>query len=284
MKVLITGNKGFVGRNFEKYLKEDFLDIEIVGVDIKDGLDCRDFFKNSKEVFDIVFHFAAIVGGRENIENEPLSIGTDLSIDSEMFNWALRTNQKKVCYFSSSAVYPNKIQVDGYKVKESDFDLANYSEPDSVYGWVKVMGEILAKKAQEKGLNVYIFRPFSGYGEDQDLVYPFPAFVNRAKNKDNPFEIWGNGSQVRDFIYIKDIYKAVMSIMEANYQEPVNLGNSLPTTFNELKDIVCDHFDYNPKIKYLFDKPVGAKFRCCDNSKMLEFYKPKYTIKNILSL
>lgn len=275
MKVLVTGHRGFIGRNFIKNLKKDYPDIDILGVDIKDGIDCRDFFKTCTTVFDIVFHFAAIVGGREHIEKEPLAIGTDLSIDSEMFNWAVRTKQKKIVYFSSSAVYPDKIQINGYKVKESDFDLTNYSQPDSVYGWVKVMGEILAKKAQEKGLDVYIFRPFSGYGEDQDLVYPYPSFVKRAQKRRDPFEIWGNGEQVRDFIHVDDIYGAVMAVIEANYQEPINIGTGIPTSFNKLKNIVCEKEGYNPQTKHLLDKPVGALFRCANNEKMLEFYKPQ---------
>ena len=68
-KILITGHKGFVGRHFVKYFEEK--GDQVVGVDIKEGLDCRDFFKSCYEKFDLVIHLAAIVGGREMIENEP---------------------------------------------------------------------------------------------------------------------------------------------------------------------------------------------------------------------
>ena len=74
-KVLITGHKGFVGRHYLKYFKEK--GIEVVGVDIKEGNDCRDFFKVNNEKFDLVIHLAAIVGGRETIENDPLAVATD---------------------------------------------------------------------------------------------------------------------------------------------------------------------------------------------------------------
>ncbi|HAI40443.1 MAG TPA: NAD-dependent dehydratase, partial [Maribacter sp.] len=69
---------------------------------------------------------------------------------------------------------------------------------------------LLAEFAKKQGLSVYIFRPFSGFGEDQDLTYPMPSFVNRIINKVEEFEIWGDGNQVRDFIYIDDIVNATM--------------------------------------------------------------------------
>jgi hypothetical protein len=106
MKILITGHKGFVGRNFVKALP----DSDITGIDLKDGNDCRDFFKTNTDQFDLVIHLAAIVGGRATIEGEPLSVATDLSIDAEFFNWVQSTKPKNVVYFSSSAAYPIDLQ------------------------------------------------------------------------------------------------------------------------------------------------------------------------------
>ena len=102
MNILITGHKGFCGRHFVRKLHRH----NITGIDIRAGKDCRDFFRTSKKKFDLVIHLAAIVGGRETIEGQPLSVATDLSIDAEMFNWAVSTKQKRVIYYSSSAAYP----------------------------------------------------------------------------------------------------------------------------------------------------------------------------------
>ena len=85
----------------------------ITGVDIKEGNDCRDFFKTCNDQFDLIVHLAAIVGGRDTIENDPLAVGTDLSIDAEFFNWAVRTKQSKIIYFSSSAAYQIHFQTKG---------------------------------------------------------------------------------------------------------------------------------------------------------------------------
>jgi nucleoside-diphosphate-sugar epimerase len=186
-----------------------YQDLAITGVDLKDGNDCRDFFKTSDEKFDLVIHLAAFVGGRATIEGSPLSVAADLSIDAEMCQWALRTRPERVVYFSSSAAYPTHLQTQPYKLKESDIDLANVSNPDMTYGWAKRTGEYCLQFLEQAGVRSHVFRPFSGYGTDQDLTYPFPSFIKRGQDQANPFEIWGDGTQVRDFIHITDVVDAV---------------------------------------------------------------------------
>ena len=115
MKALVTGADGFVGRHFVPYLSNN--GYQVHSVDIKSGVDCREYFKNSHESFDLVVHLAAIVGGRATIEGEPLSVATDLSIDAEMFNWAIKTKPKKIVYYSSSAAYPTQLQTHGPETK-----------------------------------------------------------------------------------------------------------------------------------------------------------------------
>lgn len=279
MQVLITGDKGFVGRHFRVYFEN--LGWDVCGIDLKDHLDCLDLFTRSHErQWDLVIHLAAIVGGRMTIENQPLAVASDLQIDSAFFNWAVRTKQKRVVYYSSSAAYPIWMQsIVGHRLKESDIDLSDIRNPDLSYGWSKLTGEMLAQYAKAEGVNVHIFRPFSGYGEDQDLDYPFPSFIKRIRNKEDPFEIWGDGEQVRDFIHIEDIVEATMTAVDLDIQEPINLGYGRSTSFNELAEIAFKISDFHPEIIYLKDKPIGVKYRCSDNSKMLEFYTPKISLE-----
>jgi nucleoside-diphosphate-sugar epimerase len=282
MNILITGHKGFVGKHYVKYFTR--FGHNITGIDIKDGNDCRDFFKTCDNQFDLIIHLAAIVGGRDTIENDPLSVATDLSIDSEFFNWAVRTKQTRIIYFSSSAAYPIHLQMKGsnHKLKESDIDLMNISSPDFTYGWSKLSGEYLAHFARQYGIKVHVFRPFSGYGETQDLDYPFPSFIQRVINEVDNFEIWGDGTQVRDFIHIDDIVEATMKAIELDIQEPINLGNSVPVSFNELAELMFDIYGWKPKkgIIHKTDKPVGVMYRCSDNIKLLDFYTPKITLRD----
>jgi nucleoside-diphosphate-sugar epimerase len=280
MKILITGNLGFVGRAFTRYFGDRH---EITGIDLKNGQDCRIFFKSSIEKYDLVIHLAAIVGGRETIESEPLSVATDLSIDSEFFNWVIKTKQPRVVYFSSSAAYPVSLQHPELKHRliETDINLNDIRLPDYTYGWSKLTGEYLSKFVRETGTKVYVFRPFSGFGIDQDLSYPFPSFVQRIQTKVDEFEIWGDGTQVRDFIHIDDIISAVMVIVDNDIQlDALNLGSGIATSFNELANIMFKYSSWAPPngIKYLEKKPVGVQYRVCDPSLMLKYYTPKYTL------
>ncbi len=279
MDVLITGDEGFVGRQFRRRLEPRGADI--TGVDVKSGQDCRDFFRQSDRRFDLVIHLAAIVGGRETIEGNPISVATDLSIDAEMFNWAVATGQPRIVYYSSSAAYPVRLQRQPYRLKELDIDLDDVRNPDFTYGWAKLTGEMLADYARRQaGIEVYVFRPFSGYGEDQDLTYPFPSFIKRIIEEADPFEIWGDGNQVRDFIHIEDVVDASLAAVERGIQEPVNLGWGRPTSFNELARICFEVAGVAPKpIKHLTDKPTGVDYRCCDNSRLLTFYEPRITLE-----
>jgi len=279
MDVLITGDEGFVGRQFRRRLETGGADI--TGVDFKRGQDCRDFFRQSRRRFDLVIHLAAIVGGRETIEGNPISVATDLSIDAEMFNWAVATGQPRIVYFSSSAAYPVHLQRQPYQLRESDIDLDDVRNPDFTYGWAKLTGELLADYARRQaGVEVYVFRPFSGYGEDQDLSYPFPSFIKRIVDESDPFEIWGDGNQVRDFIHIEDVVDASLAAVERGIQEPVNLGWGRPTSFNELAQLCFELAGASPKpIKHLTDKPTGVNHRCSDNSRLLTFYRPRIPLE-----
>lgn len=275
MRILVTGHRGFVG----KYFLRKYADHEIVGIDIKEGNDCRDFFKVSDDKFDLVIHLAAIVGGRQTIDNNPLSVATDLSIDSEMCQWALRTKPSRIIYFSSSAAYPTKLQKNKYQLKEDDIDLSDVSNPDMTYGWAKLTGEYLLQFLNAEGIKTNVFRPFSGYGTDQDLDYPFPSYIKRANELANPFDIWGDGNQVRDFIHMHDIIDAVDIAIKEDIQGPVNLGSGVATSFNELFSLVTKLKGYEAEPNHIIGAPVGVQYRVCDPSKMLSFYTPKISLE-----
>ena len=278
MNILITGDAGFVGRAFHRYL--DFLGHRIIGIDITNGVDARDFFRTNDTKFDLVIHLAAVVGGRATIEGEPLSLAVDLSIDAEMFGWALRTRPSKIVYFSSSAAYPTKLQSlrQKYRLTESDIDLDNISNPDLTYGWAKLTGEMLASHARNQGLDVYVFRPFSGYGFDQDLSYPFPSFIERGKRKANPFQIWGDGNQVRDFIHIDDIVEAVFAAIDAGVHT-VNLATGRATSFNELARLVAEIGGFETEFEHILEAPRGVSYRVGDPTLMNTFYRHRISLE-----
>jgi nucleoside-diphosphate-sugar epimerase len=147
--------------------------------------------------------------------------------------------------------------------------------PDMTYGASKLLGEYLASFVE----NVHIFRPFSGYGTDQDLNYPFPMYIRRALDVADPFEVWGPGTQTRDFIHIEDIVNAVMVAVEEGITGPINLGWGRSTSFLELSQMCMDAVGYKGEIVTRPEKPVGCMHRVSDNTKMLSFYTPKITLE-----
>lgn len=277
-RCLITGGSGFVGRHFQTRLRGMF---DITNIDIKDGHDCRDFFRWSTEKFDLVIHLAAIVGGRLTIEGNPLSVATDLAIDASMFNWALRTRPEQVVYFSSSAAYPisQQTHVDS-RLTEDMISLDNISKPDLTYGWSKLTGEYLSSFLKSENIKTYVFRPFSGYGPDQDLDYPFPSYIKRGVDGDNPFVIWGPGTQTRDFIHIEDIVSAVLRAIKYDFPHTVNLGTGVSTSFKDLAAMVSRIVGYDPEILFDMSKPVGVSHRVADISLLRTLYSPVISLED----
>jgi nucleoside-diphosphate-sugar epimerase len=276
-RILVTGHKGFVGRHVMKALDGH----GVLGIDIAEGIDARDFFRHDNTRWDLVIHLAAVVGGRAKIEGSPLDLAVDLSIDAEMFGWALRTRPTKVVYFSSSAAYPTWRQARGMaqRLAEGDIQLSDMETPDLLYGLAKLTGEHLAHYAREQGLDVLVVRPFSGYGEDQALDYPFPSFIQRAALREDPFTIWGDGTQVRDFIHIDDVVGAVLTAVNSGIEGPVNLGSGIGTSFNTLAEMVCDAAGYSPQLRHIETAPTGVHHRVADPSLMAEFYLPETTLQ-----
>jgi len=152
--------------------------------------------------------------------------------------------------------------------------------PDQSYGWAKLTGEYLARLAVEThGLRVITYRPFSGYGEDQDLCYPFPNIINRALNREDPFVVWGSGEQLRDFIHIDDIVGAVLQTFRfLPSGATVNLGSGTGITFRELAHLACAEVGYSPEIVNDASKPEGVFARVADPSFLHKYYVPGISI------
>ncbi|MBI1308000.1 MAG: NAD-dependent epimerase/dehydratase family protein [Bacteroidetes bacterium] len=225
--------------------------------------------------FNDVFHFAAIVGGRLKIDGDPMMVAQDLSIDAEFFQWVCSNKPDRVLYPSSSAAYPVSKQTEesAIALSESDIDFNNMGQPDMTYGWCKLTGEYLAHIAAKfYGVKITCIRPFSGYGEDQDLSYPIPAIALRAAYKEDPFEVWGSGYQGRDFVHIDDVIDCILLAMNHIHDgTAINIGMGRLTTFREIIGLFAKFAGYEPEIKPLLDKPVGVHSRYCN----MDFVKEK---------
>ena len=257
---LVEGGGGLRPENWQDFYPNDFSTFEFV----KD--DCRVWFKrNQNQYFDEVFHLAAMVGGRRMIEENPLLVATDLAIDSDMWNWAISAKPGRVVGFSSSAAYPIQLQGPiGYRLlKEDDINFSqNIGQPDLTYGWAKLTCEYLGRLAHERyGLNVVAFRPFSGYGHDQDSEYPFPSICRRVLQQKGSKElfVWGSGKQMRDFIHIDDCISGILKIYtEINDGSAVNLSTGIYTSFIDFASTAAEICGYSPVVRGLSENPEGV--------------------------
>lgn len=285
MRALVTGSAGFVGRHITKELAVQGYDI--VEVDIKEGIDCREWFKTHLyEKFDLVVHCAAVVGGRTMIDGAPLLLAVeDLTIDAEMFKWAMQARPGRIIYFSSSAAYPvGYQQAHGSRLlTEADLDMRaqGVGMPDATYGWVKVTGERLAAEANSMGITTHVFRPFSGYGADQDLTYPFPSLIKRVMETDPEeiLDVWGDASSTRDWVHISDVVGCVMAAIEQNELGPINICTGISTSFADLVWHISDALGRpRPAVRSDKSKPMGVFHRVGDPTKMSKIYGPKTTL------
>lgn len=298
-KILITGGAGFVGRHFVRHFLESGDEVHVVdpieaytgGIDPEAGWplfdprgyhgfkflkeDCRSWFKRVRDKdFDYALHLAAMVGGRMMIENNPLVVADDLSIDAEYWQWAKLAQPAKTICFSSSAAYPVRLQTEEHHVllEEDMIDFAgDIGMPDMSYGWAKLTCEYLARLAHEKhGLKSVSYRPFSGYGEDQDDTYPFPSICKRAIEHRGASEltVWGTGRQMRDFIHIEDCVRGVIATMDkVDDGDAINLSTGILTSFIEFAQVAADICGYRPTIRGMTDAPSGVFARGGDIKK-----------------
>jgi nucleoside-diphosphate-sugar epimerase len=277
---LITGSAGFVGRHMVAELRARGWDVGMCDVAHSDapGDDALFVFREHHvRQYDLVVHAAATAPHRAAIDGQPMNLARDLMLDAAMFEWAVRTHQRRVLYLSSSAVYPVQFQdgAEDWRLHETNTVSPLGIMPDAAYGWTKLTGERMAAAANASGVAVHVVRPFSGYGEDQADRWPFGAFLSRAKRREDPFRIWGSGQQVRDWIHIDDVVAGALAIVEADVREPVNLCTGVGTSMVDLAMMVCAEAGYEPRFSTDQGAPAGVAYRVGDPGRLHDIYRPR---------
>lgn len=254
----MTGAAGFVGRHFAVELERRGYAVH--GWDIALGWDAFKLFSCDTDRslhFDLVVHAAAAAPHRLAIDTQPMNMAYNVRLDAAMFDWAVRTRQGRVVYLSSCAVLDE--------------------QPDD-YGWTKLTGERLAAAARRAGLPVTVVRPYSGYGEDQSEDFPFRAFVERARRREDPFLIWGDGKQVRDWIHVDDVVAGAFAVAESGTEEPVSLCMGAGTSMRELAGLICAAAGYAPQFDLMPGHHVGSAYRVGDPTLLHRYYTPKVSV------
>jgi nucleoside-diphosphate-sugar epimerase len=216
-----------------------------------------------------VFHLAAEHGGRAFIDTHPFECWSNITLDQIVFRASIDRNCRKIIYAGSACVYPVGLQTKGQRVwlKEEDAGYyGNRREADGEYGWAKLIGEAtLQSLVKQRGTKAAPARIFSAYGPRENETHAVLAWIARAFIHQDPFVIWGDGQQERNFTYVDDIVDGLIRMAErVDDGRPVNLGQDKAVVMDEGVRLVCKMMRHDPKFEYDASKPVGVYARMAD--------------------
>lgn len=282
--VLVTGGAGFVGANLVRRLLGEGAHVRatlhqksaVINDDRIEYIQC-DLLKPQDaqrvcEGMDFVFLCAAVTSGAAVIEKTPLvHLTPNLIMNAQMLEAAYAAGVQKVLFISSNTVYP----LTDHPVKEDD---ANYEfyEKYFIVGWMKRFSEIIcemyATKISKK-MDTVVIRPANIYGPLDDFEWEtshvLPALIRKVVERQNPIPVWGDGKDIKDFIYIDDFIDGLLLAMEKIVGfDAINIASGKQYVLRELLDIIIRLEGYdNAAIQYDASKPTMIPKRLIDPSK-----------------
>ena len=301
--ILVLGGSGFIGSNlinalteFSSNLKGTYLNNKprIINPDIewiKADLTNPNVYKNLINNIDYVFISAAYTRGASVMVNSPMDLVTqNIVMNSYIFDQCYKHNVEKLLFISSSVVYPEKENISMVETQSMT------GNPPNIYfpvGWMKRYSELLSKTYSENikdGFKTVIIRPSNIYGPydnfDPEESHVIPSLIRRVVNKEKPFEIWGDGKDQRDFIYIDDFIDGVINSFNTNFKyTELNLSANKNFSINDVLNTLFKIEDYYPKVKYDLSKPQTIKSRHISNEKASKLiaFNPEINLLNGLT-
>lgn len=299
-KILVTGGASFIGSHLvdklllkgaEVRVADDFSSGKLENLEydlqqdnrkevwqgsnleiFKGDLKNKQFTKKMVDGVDIVFHLAALHGGRGYIDSHPADCCTNMILDQLVFEESRKAGVERVCFASSACVYPSYLQEEtgsSYLLKETDANpfVRDKAFSDLEYGWAKLMGEMaLSAYSRQYGLKTSAVRIFTAYGPRENETHAIIALIAKAFIKMDPFVIWGTGRQDRNFTYVTDIADAMLYAAEKIEDgSAINAGRSDRITLDEAAELVFDIAGWCPKkVNHDLSKPEGVASRAAD--------------------
>lgn len=286
-RVAVTGGAGFLGSHIVSRLADEGRDVTIID-DFSSGseqnlldlgikqkcvigdLRSYQFAKESIRGVETVFHFAAEVGSASYLhgsdERELASLQSNLVIDTNVFKACVENRVRTIIFASSVSVYPFDEQLTP-NAKFREEDSQRKVNPEGGYGWAKYLAEKQLSLMTETSCGVA--RIFHAYGKNiylkPDRSQVIASLIRKAiRYPDEDFVVWGDGTQKRCFVFVKDALDALM-LLEKHVVEhgnlTVNVGSTEETTVEDLAELVVLLSKKRITMKFDRNKPTGALSR-----------------------
>jgi nucleoside-diphosphate-sugar epimerase len=302
-QVLVTGGASFIGSHLVATLVEREAHVRVVD-DLSSGTteniqhhlqdrsiefvtgDLREpeIARQSVADIEVVFHLAADHGGRGYVDIHQADPAVNLMLDGLLFREARRAGVAKIVYASSGCVYPNYLQTDPSQELYLTEELVGPPyDADNLYGWAKLMGELtLSAYHREYGMKTASCRYFTVYGPRAKENHAVIAMIAKAVARQDPFEIWGTGEQIRSWTYVDDIVSGTMLAAEKiDDGTAVNIGTMERIRVRDAAELVMSLVGHQAEIVTRPDMPTGPLNRVADNSlaRQLLGWEPRFSFQ-----
>lgn len=286
--VLVTGGASFIGSHLVDALLERGVRVRVVD-DLSSGhrenlrahLDSRriEFIegdlrdqalaRRASAGVGTLFHLAAAHGGRGYVDLHQAACAENLMLDGMVFAEARRAGVEKIVYASSGCVYPNHLQTDPKEILYLTEDKVGPPyEADNLYGWAKLMGEMtLQAYHKDWGVRSASCRYFTVYGERGHENHAVIAMIARAFVRQDPYAVWGNGEQIRNWTHVSDIVSGTLLAAEKiDDGTAINLGTMERTRVLDAVQEVLRVTGHKARIELHPEMPTGPMNRVAENS------------------
>jgi nucleoside-diphosphate-sugar epimerase len=285
--VLVTGGASFIGSHLVDQLVARGASVRVVddlssgrvenlfhpvdtsGVEFIDGdLRRQAVVERAVDGVSVVFHLAADHGGRGYVDLHQAACASNLGLDGMLFLACRNHAVEKVVFASSGCVYPNFMQTDPDEVVYLREEMVGPPyDCDNMYGYAKLMAELTLKAyCEEWGMKAASCRYFTVFGERGKEDHAVMAMIARAFVKQDPFRVWGNGEQIRNWTYVGDIVRGtILAAEKIDDGSAVNLGTMERTRVLDAVAEVLRYTGQRADIALQPDMPTGPLNRVADN-------------------
>ena len=288
-KILVAGSNGLVGsaivRNLRSKNFTNIIEATRAKVNFTSQVETEVYMHEIKP--DYVFVAAAKVGGIMANKTYPADfIYQNLMIQSNIIDTAYRSGCRKLVFLGSSCIYPKHSVI---PITEDQLMTGSLEPTNDAYALAKISGiKMCQAYRQQYGFNAISLQPTNLYGIkdnfDPENSHVIPGLMRRmyeAKlNGDRDFYCWGDGSPLREFLYVDDLAEACYFCME-QYNDPeiINVGTGYDISIKELTEVIAEVVGYTGNIRWDTSKPNGTPRKVMNVDKLLDLgWKPKVDI------